>query len=75
MSTKILYFVCSGIDPAHFWDAKPFDRLKDAKEYAQNLPLTPQGLARPYRIERWKYEKANNYWNETASSNIVYHQF
>ena len=71
MTKTILYFVCSGIDPAHFWEAKAFDRLKDAKAYAQELPPTPQGKERPYRIERWEYKRGDNLWKETASSSIV----
>ena len=71
MSKKVLWFVCSGIDIGHFWETKPFDKLNDAKEYAINLPKTPLGNSRPYHIERWEYNKADNYWNETASSRIV----
>ena len=36
---KILWFVTYGPDSSHMWEAKPFDKLKDAREFANNLPL------------------------------------
>ena len=53
--SKIIWFVCSGVDIGHFWDAKPCKSFREAKQYAQLLPLTPAGLERPYHIERWEY--------------------
>lgn len=51
----VLWFVMYGPDASHMWEAKPFDRLKDAKKFAKNLPLTPTGGERPFKIERYEY--------------------
>ena len=52
---RILYFVTSGPDASHMWDVKPFNRLKDARRFAHDLPLTPYGHVRPFKIERVAY--------------------
>lgn len=52
---RIIYFVKYGPDASHMWDAKPFNRLRDAKRFAQDLPLTPSGHTRPLKIERFEY--------------------
>lgn len=52
---KKLWFVKYGPDASHMWEAKPFDKLKDAREFAKNLPLTPAGFERPFMIERYEY--------------------
>ena len=44
---KILWFVKYGPDSSHMWEAKSFDKLKDAREFANNLPLSPTGGVRP----------------------------
>ena len=58
---KVLWFVRYGPDASHQWDAKFFDKLKDAREFAQSLPLTPTGGTRPFRIERFEYAKSEIY--------------
>ena len=58
---KVIYFVKYGPDASHQWDAKPFDRLKDAREFARNLPETPTGGERPFKIERYRYKECNIY--------------
>ena len=68
---KVIWFVCSGIDIGHFWDTKPCKTLREARQHAAELPMTPIGHPRPYHIERWEYEGAKNYWGETAKSSIV----
>ena len=52
---KTLYFVNHGPDTSHLWDTACFERLRDAKAYCKGLPMTPDGLKRPYRIERHQY--------------------
>ena len=53
---KVMWCVCSGPDESHFVDVEWFGRLKDAKEFAETLPLTPSGKPRPYKIERHEFE-------------------
>ncbi len=52
---KVLWFVKYGPDCSHLWDAKPFNRLKDARVFAKNLPATPTGGERPFMIEKFEY--------------------
>jgi hypothetical protein len=52
---RVLWFVRYGPDDSHMWESKPFNRLRDAREFAGNLPLTPQGFPRPVKIERFEY--------------------
>lgn len=52
MTRKTLWCVASGPDASHLVDVSWFSRLKDAKEYSLNLPLTPLGKARPHLIEK-----------------------
>ena len=49
---KVTYFVNYGPNNSHLIDCKSFDKLKDAKYFAENLPLTPLGEKRPYKINR-----------------------
>jgi len=46
------YSVESGPNNSHLFNVKHFDRLKDAKDYIQSLPLAPTGEDRPYRLNR-----------------------
>jgi hypothetical protein len=59
--TKILWFVKYGPDSSHMWEAKSFDKLKDAREFANNLPLSPTGGVRPTMIERYEYIQSRVY--------------
>ena len=43
------------------WETKPFDKLKDAREFANNLPLSPTGGVRPATIERYEYIQSRVY--------------
>jgi len=58
---KTLWFVSSGPDNSHLWDCQVFQRLKDAKKYAKNLPLTPTGDNRPFKIKKIRYLESNIY--------------
>ena len=58
---KILWFVKYGPDSSHMWEAKSFDKLKDAREFANNLPLSPTGGVRPATIERYEYIQSRVY--------------
>ena len=58
---KVLWFVKYGPDASHMWEAKHFERLKDARVFAAKLPLTPTGGTRPYMIEKYEYTKCNVY--------------
>lgn len=59
--SKILWFVKYGPDSSHMWEAKPFDKLKDAIEFVNNLPLSPAGGVRPTMIERHEYIQSRVY--------------
>jgi len=37
-------------------DVAWFGRLKDAKEHAKSLAVTPEGKERPYKIERHEFK-------------------
>ncbi len=67
---KILFFVKYGPDSSHMWDAKPFDRLKDAREFAKNLPKTPTGFERKFKIERFEYSECKIYGDTVRISEI-----
>ena len=58
---KILWFVRYGPDASHMWDAKPFTKLREAREFAKDLPETPTGGVRPFVIERYEYVSDNVY--------------
>ena len=58
---KVIYFVSHGPDRNHLWDSKPFDFLRDAREFARNLPDTPTGEKRPFKIERYRYKECSIY--------------
>ena len=53
---KTLWFVTYGPFSSHMWEAKSFDKLKDAREFANNLPLSPTGGVSPTTIELVKKE-------------------
>ena len=59
--SKMLWFVKYGPDASHMWEAKAFDRLKDAREFANNLPPSPTGGVRPRMIERHEYIQSRVY--------------
>ena len=58
---NILSFVTYGPDSSHMWEAKPFDKLKDEREFANNLPLSTTGNVRPFMIERYEYIQSRVY--------------
>ena len=66
---KILWFVTYGPDSSHMWEAKPFDKLKDAREFANNLPLSPGGV-RPTTIERYEYIQSRVYGDIVKISEV-----
>lgn len=68
---KIMWCVMSGVDESHMHDISWFKRFKDAKNYAQNLKLTPTGHRRPFVIERWEYEKSFVYGDICRSRLVV----
>ena len=45
----------------YMWETKLFDKLKDAREFANNLPLSPIGGVRPFMIERYEYTQSKVY--------------
>lgn len=57
----IKWFVTHGPDPSHLWDSQVFDRLKDAKAYAAQLPPAPIGNSQSYKIERYDYKESQVY--------------
>jgi hypothetical protein len=74
--SKVIWFVCSGVDIGHFWDAKPCKSFREAKQYAQALPPTPTGLERPYHIERWEYPTGSaKYWDVSVEVSIKYKNY
>ena len=58
---KILWFVKYGPDSSHMWEAKLFDNLKDAREFANNLPLSLTNSLHPFMIERYEYTQSRVY--------------
>ena len=52
---KIIWFVESGPDGSHLFETRVFYRLKDAKEFVKNLPPTPLGEKRPFKIKRQEF--------------------
>lgn len=67
---KILYFVNHGPDRSHLWDAMSFPRLKDALVYVNNLPVTPTGDPRPYRVERFEYS-GSAIWGDVVRTKVL----
>ena len=67
---KILWFVKYGLDSSHMWEAKSFDKLKDAREFANNLPLSPTGGVRPATIERYEYVQSRVYGDIVKISEV-----
>jgi hypothetical protein len=72
---NVIWFVCSGVNIGHFWDVKPCRTLKEAKLYASELPVTPDGRERPYHIERWRYKNARASLGTEAESSIVFRNY
>lgn len=68
---KTLWFVTHGNDLSHMWDSKHFHRLKDAKEFARNLPPTPAGGKQPYIIEKYSYSKCEVYGDIVQTTEVV----
>jgi len=66
----VLYFVKSGPDESHMWDVVRFKRLKDARQFASELPLTPGGGARPFAIERYEYKQDEVYGDIVSISEV-----
>ena len=60
-TVKRLYFVEHGPDVSHLWDSGHFDSLKDAFNFAANLPKTPFGEERPFKIIMAKYKRSRVY--------------
>ena len=69
---KVLWFVQYGPDASHMWEAKPFSRLKDAKKFARNLPLTPTGGKRPVAINRYEYVQDKVYGDIVRISEVPF---
>lgn len=53
---KVMWCVFSGPDESHLLNVEWFGRLKDAKHFAESLPITPSGQERPFKIERHEFE-------------------
>lgn len=59
MNDKYIFFVKYRSDGPHKWELVSFSSLKKAKDFARNLPLTPQGFQRKVIIEKWTYFVSN----------------
>jgi hypothetical protein len=63
MAKKVWYSVLSGVDSRHLYDAKSFDRKKDALVYIEKLPLAPMGYPRAFKfyrneqLEQWGHQR------------------
>lgn len=68
---KTLWFVNHGPDASHMWESDYFDRLRDAREFAGNLPLTPTGAKRPFVIERVQYVSSRVYGDTVRISRVA----
>ena len=67
---SVLWFVKSGPDASHIFDVAAFDMLRDAKAFAESLPVTPTGLKRPYEIWRHEYFDHKRFGN-TVNARMV----
>jgi len=67
---RVLWFVKYGPDASHMWDAKPFDRLKDARLFAKSLPPLAGGGERPFVIERFEYVQDKIYGDIVRVSEV-----
>ena len=67
---RIIWFVKYGPDASHMWEAKPFDRLRDARSFSNTLPPTPTGEKRPFKIERFEYVQDRIYGDIVRISEV-----
>lgn len=68
---RVLWFVKYGPDASHMWEAKSFERLKDARTFAATLPHTPTGAPRPFMIERFEYVQDKIYGDIVRISEVA----
>lgn len=71
MADVIRWGLESGPDRSHLFEYCEFGRLKDAKAAACDLPSTPNGQPRPYRVWRRVYAKRPGGWEEVAGDRVV----
>lgn len=69
--SAIRWLLSSGSDNSHLYDARWFDRLRDARQAAAELPLTPNGEKRPYQIRRVEYRNVIPGWERVVDERIV----
>jgi hypothetical protein len=67
-----LWFVESGPDASHLFDVAYFDKLRDAKNFAENLPMTPTGMKRPYRIKKHEYIGHRRFSNTVTVTQVTH---
>lgn len=67
----IRWVLQSGPDKSHLVDYRYFDRLKDAKKAASELPPTPNGEERPHLIRRLHYRPVNKLFDKVVREEIV----
>lgn len=58
-NNKVLYIVSYGSDKSHLWEVKSFIKLKEAKDFIFNLSLSPLGIKRPFKLQRFEYLESN----------------
>jgi len=73
--SQTIWFVCSGVDISHMWDAKPCKSLREAKLYAEDLPKSPIGTDRPFRIEKWEYPAGRDKWDTAVQVQTVFKNY
>ena len=66
-----LWFVESGPDGSHLFDVAYFGTLRDAKNFAENLPMTPIGTKRPYRIKKHEYIGYKRFSNTVHATQVT----
>lgn len=55
--SKVKWCVSSGPDESHLINVDWFNKLKEAKGFSENLPVTPCGHKRPFKIQRFEFSK------------------
>ena len=68
---KVRWLLQSGPNNSHLWDNDFYDRKKDAIAAAENLPLAPDGRARPYVIRRLKYHPVNSVFDKIEETIVI----
>lgn len=68
---KTRWCIESGPDNSHLFDCAWRDTLREAREYVKNLPLTPGGQLRPYKITRYRYESVSRQWERIVDVSVV----